>query len=136
MASNPKGIYISYDEGRNGDICEAVTISNNHDSLIWFYPCAFDLTRLNYPADVIIKIKTEKRYYEGILDKVERLTPERLEELKRDTLRRPSNWRNKPDSSYKKFKNVFFIKDLKRSWNPRQIRHLKPMPCHQFYYQI
>jgi len=53
----PKGIHISYDERRNGDICEAVMISNNRDYLIWFYPCAFDITRLNYPADTLMSAK-------------------------------------------------------------------------------
>jgi|WetSurSiteA1Bulk_404760.scaffolds.fasta_scaffold00830_2 hypothetical protein len=130
----PKGIFISYDERRNGDICEAVTISNTCGYLIWFYPCALDVTRLPDSAGVIIKIKTEDRYYEGILDRVERLTSDkRLEELKRDTIHRPSNWWNQPDSAYKKFKNVLFIRNLARCWNPRQIRHLEPTPCHQFY---
>jgi hypothetical protein len=130
----PKGIFISYDERRNGDICEAVTISNR-DYLIWFYPCTLDITRLTDSAEVIIKIKEEKRYYKGELMKAEILTPERLAELKGDTRHRPANWQNQPDSAYKKFKNVLFIRNLARCWNPRQIRHLKPTPCHQFYYK-
>jgi hypothetical protein len=130
----PKGIYISYDERRNGDICEAVAISNTRDYLIWFYPCLLDITRLTDSAGVIIKIKKEERYYEGILDGAEKLTSnKRFEELKRDTIHRPSNWLNQPDIVYKKFKNVLFIKNLNRCWNPRQVRHLKSIPCHHFY---
>jgi hypothetical protein len=62
-----KGLYVSYNEERNGTFDEAVRISNKLGCVTWLDNFPLNPEQLHYPTDLFVKVKGQERYFRGIL---------------------------------------------------------------------
>lgn len=138
MALNQKkrGIYVSYDDKKNGSIEELVCISIQEDYLIWFHPSSIDISKIDCPSIVIIRIKSKELYYRGTLIAIEKRNENRFKELIKDNVHRPPAWIDVDAADYKKFKSVLFIKELRSVVKPLEISELPPPRGHYYFEYI
>jgi hypothetical protein len=61
------GLYLSYNEEKNGPFEEAVRISKELGCVTWFEPSALDPKQLQYPTDIIVRLSGQDRYFRGTL---------------------------------------------------------------------
>jgi hypothetical protein len=59
------GLFVSYDEAKNGHFQHAVDVCNAHEYVIWLQKTAVNTQRFMFPTTILIKIKGEDRYYRG-----------------------------------------------------------------------
>ena len=135
MANNQKkrGIYVSYNDKKNGGIEEPVCISIQEDYLIWFHPASINPSNLDYPSTVIIRIKAKELYYRGTLITIEKRNENRFKELIKDKVHRPPSWIDVDIADYKKFKSVLFIRGLRSVVKPLEISGLPPPQSHYYF---
>jgi len=68
MSSGKKqGLYVSYNEGKNGPFDEAVRISNELGCLTWLDKSRVDPRHLIYPTEIFVRLKGAERYFRGTL---------------------------------------------------------------------
>lgn len=114
-----KGIYICYNESKNGPFDEAVTISKQ-SYLIWKHssPCK---SIYKFPTKILIQLSGKDVYYEGELLLVRNfsdLNPKIFLEPKH----RPKKWRNTIEDA----KAGFFISNLREVEPSLDIKETHP----------
>ncbi len=127
-----EGLYLSYNEGDNGPFQEAVEISNRLGCVTWFDRFHLDPKRLHYPADVIIRLTGQERYFRGILLAVAAADTlaGNFEDGERN--HRPAAWQRQRNGD---FKSVLFISRLQEISRPREVQHRSP-PQHPTYVEL
>ncbi|HHT9115752.1 MAG: hypothetical protein HY607_09500 [Planctomycetes bacterium] len=119
------GIYMSYNERKNGDFQEAVDISNNRDYVVWLDKSLIKRKLTN----IIIKITGQKRYYEGKLLEIKYFDTINYDINTHEANHRPKCWRNgysKPPIPGKDFKSVFYISELREVEEPPEVKEIPP----------
>jgi len=113
------GLYVSYNEDKNGCFEEAVQISNNFDHVTWLSQARRDLKKLRCATKIFIRLTgRDEKYYSGSLLSVlsaNELGPEFFVQEERH---RPLAWKKKDGNTYPRpnihFKTVLLIGSLKR----------------------
>jgi putative addiction module component (TIGR02574 family) len=121
-----RGLYVSYNEEKNGPFEEAVRISNDFGCVTWFDSWPLDPKQLEYPTRVIVRLAGQERYFLGTL-----LATTRADTLNDDfeageRNHRPSTWHGKD------FKSALFISRLREVSRPREVEGQAP-PQHPVY---
>jgi len=115
------GVYVSFDEKQNGSFDEAVGMSND-EYIIWKDRSSCK-QKLNYPARILIKMKSEEKYYSGTLLLMRSYADFDPTIFAKDTTHRPSSWRTDKGEA----KTVFFISGLEKVSKPSVIDNISPM---------
>ena len=126
------GIYMSYNERKNGNFQEAVDISNNQDYVVWLDK---SLIKCKLP-DIIIKIAGQMRYYKGKLLDIKYFDTTKNDINKFEAKHRPKQWRSgfkKPPIPGKDFKSVLYISKLREVEEPPEIKE-KRSPQRPVYF--
>src|ERR1051326_868070 len=123
-----RGLYVSYNEENNGPFAEAVRISNDLGSVTWLDNFHLNPKNLEYPTDIVVKLKGEERYFRGILLAVASADDLAADFLEGERNHRPSNWRKRPEN----FKSVLFISHLEEVSEPSEVRN-RPAPEHPIH---
>ena len=117
-----KGIFVCYNESKNGPIDETIRISNE-SYMIWKNPTSMKQD-LKYPTKIIIKIYGMEEYYRGNLLMARPFKDFNPRIFVEDKKHRPSNLiSDKEDCEY-----VFFISDLENDSKPKEINGVQPQP--------
>jgi len=126
-AGEKRGLYVSYNEKRNGDFAEAVKISKKPGGLTWLDKSRRKPEKLNYPTDIFIRLVGKECYFHGDLVSIEladNLPPNFVEGERNH---RPLAWRNKDaEVPNKDFKTVFRIQSLRKVSRPPEVKGLRP----------
>jgi hypothetical protein len=124
MPTRKLGLYVSYNDKKNGRFSDAVDISNDLGCLTWFNAKALDPIKLKCPTGIIVRIKGGKKYYRGVL-----LAVARADKLTEGTLgesnHRPVAWKQK-DKEGHAFKSVLFINGLREIEKPEEVQGRHP----------
>jgi hypothetical protein len=133
-----EGLYVSYNEEKNGDFDEAVRISKERGCVTWFDTFSLKPERLDCPTDVFVRafVKTtgQERYFRGRLLAV--ASEETLNMKKADFAEGERNHRPKPWWQNKDFQSVLFISHLKpEDSKPRELEDKEP-PQHPIYVNL
>ena len=107
------GLYVSYNEKKNGSFDEVLEISNK-EYLMWKHN-SLCKRMLTYPTKIIIRTTVKKEYYKGNLLLVRPYKDFNKNIFNTDISHRPSGWRLSRDD----VKTVFFISNLKRIVAPK-----------------
>ena len=128
-----RGLYVSYDENKNGPFDEAVRISNERGCVTWFDNFPLNPEESFCPTEIFIRLTGKETYFRGTLLAIapSAKLPGDFAEGERN--HRPSAWWRKPDKS---FQSVLFISRLrKEDSRPREIEHKEP-PQHPVYVDL
>jgi hypothetical protein len=125
-----QGLYVSYNENKNGLFDEAVQVSNQPGGLTWLEKSRRNPEQLHCPTDIIVRLTGQDRYFRGRLDAVksaDNLNPNfALEERNH----RPSAWRKRDEEACPRpnmdFKSVFFIRILQEVPLPSEVKGRRP----------
>lgn len=128
-----RGVYVSYNEEKNGSFDEAVEISRTRGCLTWLDRSPMRMGGI-YPAPFFVRLTGQERYFRGIL-----LSIQRAEDLADDFAAGESNhrsaqWRNRNPAPRpgQDFQTVFYIAHLHEVPRPAELGDLKP-PQHPAY---
>src|SRR5689334_7534896 len=66
-SNNKRGLYVSYNEDKNGSFDEAVQISNGFGCVTWLDKFPLNPKQLRYPTDIFVRLTCQERYFRGIL---------------------------------------------------------------------
>ena len=133
-STKKRGLYVSYNEDRNGVFDEAVQISKEPGGhLTWLDKSRRKPEELHCPTDIFVRLKGhdgQERYFRGILDAInlaDNLDPNfALQERSH----RPRVWRERDDKACplpnEDFKSVFFIRDLQEVPLPSEVKGRHP----------
>lgn len=132
-----QGLYVSYDEDKNGPFDEAVQLSNRVGCVTWFD--RFHLNpqqRLQYPTDIFIRLSGKQcgmeRYFRGILLAVASVDTVNVNFVEGERNHRPSAWQEQGSENTR---SVLYISRLQEVAKPHQIDNLRP-PQHPVYVDL
>jgi hypothetical protein len=126
------GLYVSYNEKKNGSFDEAVRISNELGCVTWFDNFPLNPQELPCPTDVFIRLTGEETYFRGTLLAIVSADSLPGDFANGERNHRPSAWRKQNES----FQSVFFISCLqKEDSKPREIENKEP-PQHPIYVDL
>jgi hypothetical protein len=126
-----KGLYVSYNEERNGTFDEAVRISNKLGCVTWLDNFPLNPEQLHYPTDLFVKVTGQERYFRGILLAIASANTLEPDFVDGERNHRPSAWRE----GNKDFRSVLFISGLREVAKPPEIEDKAP-PQHPTYVDI
>jgi hypothetical protein len=138
MSSGKKqGLYVSYNEGKNGPFDEAVRISNELGCLTWLDKSRVDPRHLTYPTEVFVRLKGAERYFRGTLLAIASRDALHEDFVLGEINHRPIAWRTESDSPQwgVDFQSVLFIGGLRAIQKPPQLENRNP-PQHPTYVDL
>ena len=110
-----QGIFLSFDEKKNGSFEAAVETCRATGYVIWLERNPLDPTRFDYLPTVVVKIKGVDRYYQGKLNRrIERRTEDNVASLLAEQSHRPPRWQTLDRAEYADFQRILYIEGLKR----------------------
>ncbi|MGA6828315.1 hypothetical protein ACO9S2_11950 [Nitrospira sp. NS4] len=115
------GLFVSYNEKKNGKFQEAVDVCDDHGYVIWLENSVVRKERFVLPTTILIKITGEDRYYRGELREIKRAEEFDRNALLAEASHRPAKWRQGDKGDYAGFKSVLYIADLKQVPRPAGI---------------
>jgi hypothetical protein len=133
--SQREGLYVSYNEDKNGPFDEAIEISRRLGSVTWLDNSPLNPERLNYPTDIIVRLTGQERYFRGILLGIASADTLKPNFLDGERNHRPSSWRERERQDNGSFKSVLFISRLQAVTRPREVENLAP-PQHPTYVDL
>jgi hypothetical protein len=129
-----RGLYLSYNEEKNGPFDEAVVISNSRGCLTWLDKSSLRTEDLEFPMDVFVRLKGEERYYRGVLHGILHADDLAANFVSGEVNHRPASWRlrNSEPKPGDDFQSVLYISRLRQAPRPDELGTLGP-PQHPAY---
>jgi hypothetical protein len=123
MADQRRGLYVSYDEVAHGPFEGAVQISNQRGCVAWFSDFPHNPSHLQFPTDIIVRLKRHERYFRGILLAIASgaTLPVDFEQDERN--HRPANWFGSHSGTPR---SVLFISHLREVPTPEEVEGCSP----------
>lgn len=115
------GIFVSYNEKKNGKFQDAVDVCNDHEYVIWFETKNVKTQRFLCPTTILIRITGEDRYYRGELREIKHTKEITWNAVLAEADHRPAMWKKRDKSDYAGCKSVFRIAGLKQVPRPAGI---------------
>jgi hypothetical protein len=135
--TNKRGLYVSYNEGKNGAFDEAVEISNKLGCLTWLDASSLKPEQLDYPTEIFIRLTGQERYFRGVLLAIASADKLDADFVLGERNHRPAVWlkKNAPPRSKTDFQSVLFMSCLKEVPRPRELENTAP-PQHPTYINL
>ena len=116
-SNKKRGLYVSYNEGKNGAFDEAIQISNEFGCVTWIDRSPLNPKQLHCPTDIFVRLTGQERYFRGILLAVASADTLNPDFALGEHNHRPSAWRERDKNvcprPNKDFKSVLFINSLR-----------------------
>src|SRR6266702_4291216 len=123
-----RGLYVSYNEDKNGAFEEAVQISNEFACVTWLDRFPLNPKRLHNPTDIFVRLTSQERYFRGILLSIVPANVLNPDFVLGEHNHRPSAWRKRDNNACprpsKDFQSVLFISSLQEIPRPPQVEKL------------
>jgi hypothetical protein len=121
-----RGLYVSYNEAKNGPFDPAVEISRTRGCVTWLDKSPMKTDDLEFPLDIFVRLTGLDRYYRGILLAVLRAEEISVNFVSGETNHRPDAWRlNTPEPKPGvDFKSVLYISHLREVSRPVELGSL------------
>ena len=131
-----QGLYVSYNEDKNGPFDEAVEISKTRGCVTWLDSFKLNPKQLHYPTDIFIRLTgPQERYFKGTLLAIAPRETLPANFLDGERNHRPPVWQQR-DHAKGDFKSVLFISHLQRlDSQPLEVKNSAP-PQHPTYVDL
>lgn len=94
-SNKKRGLYVSYNEKKNGTFDGAVQVSNRAGRLTWLDKSRRRPEELHYPTYIVIRLTGQERYFRGVLDAVKSAEDLDPDFALKECDHRPSAWRER-----------------------------------------